>query len=551
VVGITSFVSRHVLALSVLVLAVVFGVGLRVAATVPKQALTHDEAISYLAATCHQGEYQSVTFDRAAPYGRWVSAAEWQRFLQPEERGCLGRIAADLARFDIHPPLYFWLLHGWSVVFGVSAWTGALLNAVLAGLGALALYGLAREVLGEELRGATVTFVWAFSPGVLEVFAEARQYELLGLLTILVTWQALRFAAPDGGRRRDVALLAVLAAAGLLTHYHFAIVLAGVAGLLTVRLGRRARARLIAGLGALAAGCVAFGLLHPGFWHAFATQRRQAGGFVAEQFPGRLDQVVEALSGFLLPEGAAATPWRWPVAALLVAVSAWLGATALRATLARGRAPGDGRAGAPDGADERSSEVASAPVLGMLAWTGGVTFGLYLLFISHGLAMTPKYLAAVWPFLAFVPVLAVLRLPARARLPLAGAGGAGLVALASVAALRLNTAGAPPTPGAATTGAEAAVVDNVARGIFPRVVWELAPDTRVFAADQRFLLAHPERWTAPPPGAVLVSELPVSDPRYGNSPEQGRRVVEELRRRHSVEATGESVRGLGRVYTVR
>ena len=78
-VGITSFVSRHALALSVLVLAVVLGVGLRVAATVPKQALTHDEAISYLAATCHQGEYQAVTFDHRAPYGRWVPAGqcEW------------------------------------------------------------------------------------------------------------------------------------------------------------------------------------------------------------------------------------------------------------------------------------------------------------------------------------------------------------------------------------------------------------------------------------------------------------------------------------------
>jgi hypothetical protein len=541
-------VTRHRIALAVLVLAVLAGAALRVGATLPKQALTHDEAISYLAATCHQGEYQAITFGPRAPYGRWASAAEWQRLLQPEERGCLGRIAADLARFDIHPPLYFWLLHGWILLVGMSAWSGPLLNVVLAALGTLALHGLARRVLGDELPAAAVAFVWAVSPGVVAVFVEARQYELLALLTILLAWQALRFCAADGGRRRDVAGLAVLTAAGLLTHYHFAIVVAGVAGLLAVRLARDARPRLVAGLSALAAGGVAFGLLHPGFWLAFATQRRQAGGFVAEQFPGRVDQAVEAISGFLLPPQLAATPLRWPAAALIVGVSAWLGVAAVRATLAsrgdEGAAPGDPRAAAAS---------AGAPMLALLAWTGGVTLGLYGLFISHGLAMTPKYLAAVWPFLAFVPVLAALRLPGKARRALAVAGCACLTVLGTLAALELNTAGAPPPPGAAVVEAKSVIADNVARGIFPRVVWELSPRARVFAADQRDLLAHPERWSAPAGPAVLVTELPISDVRYGNSPALGERVVGALRRRGRAVTPlpGAGVRGLGRVYGVR
>jgi len=50
VVGITP-VSRRALAIALLVLAVIAGVGLRAAATAPKESFTHDEAISYIAAT--------------------------------------------------------------------------------------------------------------------------------------------------------------------------------------------------------------------------------------------------------------------------------------------------------------------------------------------------------------------------------------------------------------------------------------------------------------------------------------------------------------------
>ena len=49
------------LTLVMLAIALIAGAGLRIAATVEKRGLTHDEAISYLAATCHQGEWAEVT----------------------------------------------------------------------------------------------------------------------------------------------------------------------------------------------------------------------------------------------------------------------------------------------------------------------------------------------------------------------------------------------------------------------------------------------------------------------------------------------------------
>ncbi len=540
-VGMTSPSGRAALGLAVLILAVLAGVGLRAGGNAPKTSFTHDESISYLAATCHQGEWYAVTFDPRPPFGAWAPAAAWQRFLRPERAGCLGRIRDDLARFDIHPPLYFWLLHGASLVLGVGMWTGAALNLVLFVLGALGLFGLALRILGDRLRAAAVVLVWALSPGVVQVFAEARQYELLGLLTILFTWQALRFAErPGRASVLDAAGVAVLAALGMLTHYHFALVVLGVGGVLAVRLRWGGGRRLLAGAGALTGGAVLFLLAHPGFWRAFATQRAQAGGFVPDQFPGRVAQSARALSELVLPPGLAASPLRWVGAGLIVAATVWL--------LAR-RAEFRGEAAAViAGRDRRAGPRAA---VALFAWTAGATAALFLGFVSHGLAMTPKYLAAVWPFAAFVPVLAVVGLAPRARRAVAVAGGAMLLAFGALSAYDLHAADPPVDPTGAVRAADAAVVDNVARGIFPRVVWPMRGDTRVYAATQRALLARPAPWLSGIRGrAILVSELPVSDPRYGNSPGLGRRIVASARAQGRLRPEPGGVAGLGRVFVV-
>ena len=75
--------------------------------------------------------------------------------------------------------------------------------------------------------------------------------------------------------------------------------------------------------------------------------------------------------------------------------------------------------------------------------------------------------------------------------------------------------------------------------------------TPVYAATQRHLAANAAEWVGElAGGGVLISELPVSDPRYGNTPAQGRRLLALLRRRASVGPGGPAVSGLGRAFTV-
>jgi hypothetical protein len=159
---------------------------------------------------------------------------------------------------------------------------------------------------------------------------------------------------------------------------------------------------------------------------------------------------------------------------------------------------------------------------------------LFLSFLSPGAAMDFKHLSAVWPFAAFVPVLAIGALPRRARVPAGVVGGTLLAAAGAIAALGHYPASGP-TP--ALERADAVLIDNVARGVLPRVVWRLSDDTRVFAADQRHLLAHRRDWLDElDRGDVFVGGLPASDPRYGNGPELGRRVAAAISERHRLRA---------------
>ena len=106
-------------AIAILLAAVAGGAALRIVEIIEKRALAHDEAISYLHATGHIHEFARITNREEPPYGTWVRAADWKRFVRIEDAFCFRRIADGLARYDIHPPMYFWLLHVWSLVFGV------------------------------------------------------------------------------------------------------------------------------------------------------------------------------------------------------------------------------------------------------------------------------------------------------------------------------------------------------------------------------------------------------------------------------------------------
>lgn len=515
--------------------ALVAGMTLRVGVVVRKDLIEHDEAVSYLAATGHQKEWAQVATDSptapAALAGRWLEARTWKRLIRPEPDPRLATIRYDLARTDLHPPLYFWLLGSWMRLVGVGPATGPALNALLSLLVMGAMFGLGRTALGDDLDSAAAVLVWAASPSALAGMMVARQYELAALLTVLLAWAGIRMADPDRTPAAwEYALLAAVFATGTLTHYYFPLAAAGVGLVVAARTLRRGWRRSAAVVASLGVGLAVFWALHPDFVLSIAKQSSRGGVFAARTFAARLEKAKSVAAGFVFPERfvkqaiAAAHPTiiralspngRWMLAAVLgaavVALAAILSRRRVRDALVR-----FGGGLGPDGRG-----------VGFLAlWLAGFIFTMYLAYRSPAHAMAPRYLAMAWPLVAFLPVLVARVLPrAGVWLVLAYVGLVFLVpGLAGLAAPRRQR------PEAAIGRARRVVTDNLARGVLPRVFIHMPDRAELFAASQKELLAHPEKWL----GSLEEGDLVVSCVSYESTREGREALLALIESRHEV-----------------
>jgi mannosyltransferase len=152
------------------------------------------------------------------------------------------QIARD-ASHDIHPPLYYWLLRLWTMVFGTSEAALRSLSALLGVLLVLVIADLGRRLQNKAV-GLVAAFIAAISPFQVYYSQEARMYMLLALeaaMAVLFFWwfisQEAQESAPDmsdgirpARRLRWVSLPAVLLVviwiAGLYTHYAFPLMIA-------------------------------------------------------------------------------------------------------------------------------------------------------------------------------------------------------------------------------------------------------------------------------------------------------------------------------------
>jgi uncharacterized membrane protein len=436
----------------------------RVALIADKQTIEHDEAISYLAATGHLNDYVQVVTAGQFPYNEWATARDWQRFVEPDKALIFGPIASDLAHYDLHPPLYFWLLHVWSLMLGVAPWTGPLLNLLIDVATGLVLYRLARGSLSPGHALAAV-LLWGLSPVALLTMLPARPYSLFTLCAVLYAL-AIRSAfssTPNAASVKRLIAVIIIGAAGLLTHFYFFLALVAGGAIVLIR---RDRAQL-----AVFVWCTALtGALFVGLFPLFLepVRHKVQGAFALNAFPDRLTVMVSALAMLSIPTMAAFT---LPVMSAAVR-RVW--------PYARPSAPRPTRPVTP----ERFRDEVF-----LLCLLGGQMV-LYLLQISptHTL-MEYRYLGPVWPFAALVIVRTLdsglFDGSGATRLPLACLGM--LLLVAGVAWPHEEYRARPES-------STHVLIDNPARGVLLPVVIQLDGETPVFAAEQTDLLADPGRW---------------------------------------------------------
>jgi hypothetical protein len=497
---------------SVFLLAgILLSVGLQVHRVYSLNTLSHDDSIAYLAATGHQGEYA-----HSMPAERWVAASEWKRFWQIDRLFPFLTIREDLARYDIHPPLYFWLLNLWLTAFGTQLVIAPLLNVALLTAAGTFLFLLARRVLRSGLWAGLLVLLWLQSPVTLQVAVETRPYALVAVWTLVLVLMIVLWW--EGRSPRWVLFgVAACTAGGLLTHYHFALVLAGASMALVVRAVVERNVRLAAfPLIAMLAGVGAFVLFHPHFWDSFRSFSRQVQSAVVcdqSEISSRISKTTETLMGFMLPDTVRLT---WPV------VAAAAGLLVVATIVRRGKSP-----------DWRNSvkRVAHSHLPYVVGLGIGIALAVSLLYVtcsSPRHAMSAKYLIMAFPLLAFVPFAMVTGVNQRVASALLVILLAWQVGYGISDTLEYSKRMKDQRESAVQLSAASSILlDSTARGVVPSILMHVPDSTPVYVAYQDDLLETPERFLdGIHTGSVFISELT-----YGrNSAEKRDQVLEILRR---------------------
>lgn len=133
--------------------------------------------------------------------------------------------------FDIHPPLYYWLLKIWISIFGDSE-IGLRSLSVVLGIGLVYLIGILGTRFFSSRVGLIAALITALSPLQVYYSQEARMYMLLtflGSLTALAALVILESYFISETSRPVTGFIFVLAAtAGLYTHYAYSLILLAI-----------------------------------------------------------------------------------------------------------------------------------------------------------------------------------------------------------------------------------------------------------------------------------------------------------------------------------
>lgn len=136
--------------------------------------------------------------------------------------------------YDVHPPLYYLLLHAiCSLTPGVfSKWSGLALNLILFVISwcilAALTFEMVRAALDEEagrLSAAAVCLLYGFNPAVISGIMLVRMYMLLGAFVLFATWLHVRALYRNRRGRSFYLPLMITVYLGFLTHYYFAVFL--------------------------------------------------------------------------------------------------------------------------------------------------------------------------------------------------------------------------------------------------------------------------------------------------------------------------------------
>ena len=126
----------------------------------------------------------------------------------------------EMTAVDVHPPLFYFLLKIWSIMFGTSAVAMRFMSVFFGLIAIVFIFHLVKKWFGVKV-ASVATLTAAVSPMLVRYSQEMRMYTLVLLIVVMATYYltlALEKGTERSGRKYW-AIYAVLMAIGMWTHY--------------------------------------------------------------------------------------------------------------------------------------------------------------------------------------------------------------------------------------------------------------------------------------------------------------------------------------------
>ena len=221
-----------------LIITIVLQLAVALCFCMQKQGFHYDENYSYYSS--------NVTYGLNPPDGDWLSGSSIsEEFCITPGMGFNFPLVAQMQSFDVHPPVYYFLLNIiCSLSSGIfSKWQGLILNLIFFVISELLIIAIANKV-GNKNKAITwfSLALFGFSPAIISGITFIRMYMLLTsecMALILLHMNMLTDIKNSSSLSRFVKYLiqiAVTVYIGFLTHYYFAVFAFFVAAFTTLYL---------------------------------------------------------------------------------------------------------------------------------------------------------------------------------------------------------------------------------------------------------------------------------------------------------------------------
>jgi mannosyltransferase len=129
----------------------------------------------------------------------------------------------DIARYtatDVHPPLYYWALKAWTMVFGSGEFGLRSMSIFFAVATIVVTFFLTRKMFGRKVALVSLAFL-SLSPMLIRYSDEARMYTMAAFIVMSATYLLLK--ATENKQRKWWVYYGILVGLGMWTHYFTAL----------------------------------------------------------------------------------------------------------------------------------------------------------------------------------------------------------------------------------------------------------------------------------------------------------------------------------------